>query len=521
MGIVGADLGLLGQLVAKLGGPDKSALDTALAGMNTAIQDSDTYWIGDYADTFRADFAKFAANVTRQLQQVLAQAAQITGQNMTAIATATGEAAGSASGKPGGMLNGSGAANNSLDGAGTAGELGTAVLDGAVLDGAVLDGAVLDGAGGATVNQSQVNAAIGYFDQNINSTEPRYGGGRFDYEDIPVGAQLVLQDWQKLTPAELNAVLASLSSQQLQDLDNVVAEASPAVQQAYAQMILKEADLSTIQQIESSLPDVPLEPSLPGGSNLTYQPVPAGSTLFGNSIDPNSQVNQGGLGDCYFLSSLAAVAVSDPAFIQSHITQNANGTYTVTLYQNGKPVEVTVLPDLPVNSDGGDAYDNIPDDGALWVALYEKAFAQLNGSYNAIGQGGWPQDALATITGKSTSSEAWNNSNTFEQIVTFGFGGNGSSPPSLASIQALIASGQPVTACTTGNDVWPDGDKNDPIEVVGDHCYRVQSVTSNPQTGQLMITLVNPWGPDGTGQALDTVTLTQQQFDAYYDEVAW
>jgi hypothetical protein len=511
MGIVGADLGLLGQLVAKLGGPDKSALDTALAEMNTVIQDSNTYWIGDYADTFRAEFAKFAVNVTRQLQQVLAQAAQITGQNMTAIATATGEAAGSASGKPGGPLNGPGAANGSLDGAGTAGERGAAVLN----------GAVLDGAGGATVNQSQVNAAISYFDQNINSTVPRFGGGRFDYEDVPVGAQEVMQSWQKMPPAELNAVLQSLSKQQLQELNNALDGANPALQQEYAQLILKEAGLSTIQQIEPSLTNVPFEPSLPGNSNLTYQPLPDGTTLFGNGIDPNSQVNQGDLGDCYFLSSLAAVAVADPAFIQNHIRQNANSTYTVTLYQNGKPVEVTVLPDLPVNSNGGDAYDNISDDGAAWVAIYEKAFAQLNGSYNTIGQGGWPQNALATITGKSTSSEAWNNSNTFEQIVTFGFGGNGGSPPSLTSIQALLASGQPVTACTTGNDVWPDNDKDDPMEVVGDHCYRVQSVTTDPQTGQPVITLVNPWGPDAANQALDTVTLTQQQFDQYYDEVAW
>ena len=85
MPTVGADLVLLSQLVAKLGGPGKLALDDALAEMNAAVQGSGTYWIGDYADTFRANFATFTANVTRQLQQVLVQAAQITGQNMSAI----------------------------------------------------------------------------------------------------------------------------------------------------------------------------------------------------------------------------------------------------------------------------------------------------------------------------------------------------------------------------------------------------------------------------------------------------
>jgi uncharacterized protein YukE len=519
MQLVGADLGLLSQLVTKLGGLDKHSLDDALSEMNTLVQDSKAYWIGDYADGFRANFASFTSSVGRDLERVLAHAAQITGQNLTAIAKATGETAGQAGDGPGGALGGtdgsSGAGNGRPDapgGSGTGGALGAAFAEAGPT--------LLSGAGAGSVSQAQVNAAIAYFNQNINATEPRFGG-RFDYADIPVGAQDVLQDWEKLSPANLSAVLGSLTPQQLQELNSAASQASPAVQQGLAQLILKEADLGTIQRIQQDLPDVPLEPSLPSGSKLTYQPIPSGTSLFGNGIEPNSQVNQGDLGDCYFLSSLAAVAAKDPAFIQSHIKENANGTYTVTLYQNGKPVEVTVAPDLPANSDGNDAYDQIPADGALYVALYEKAYAQLQGGYATIGDGGDPKNALATITGQPTTEEDWQDSNTAEEILTLGFGGHGGSPPSLASIQALLASGQPVTAWTTNNDVWPDGDKNDPIEVVGDHAYRVESVTTNPQTGQPEITLVNPWGQDGTGQAVQFVTLTQQQFNQYYDGVAW
>jgi uncharacterized protein YukE len=541
MRLVGADLGLLSQLVTKLGGQDRSSLDDALTEMNGLVQDSKAYWIGDYADGFRANFARFTANVGRDLEQVLAHAAQITGQNLTAIAKATGETDGQAGDAPGGALGGT---SGSLAGAGAAdgdgkpdapGGSARGYGPGAARSGAGgspsaggLPGAgaaeagrtLLSGAGSGPVSQARVSAAIAYFNQNINATEPRFGG-RFDYADIPVGAQDVLQDWQKLSPADLNAVLGSLTPQQLQELNGAANQAGPAVQQELAQLILKEADLGTIQRIESGLPDVPLEPSLPHGSNLTYQPIPSGTSLFGNGIEPNSQVNQGDLGDCYFLSSLAAVAAKDPAFIQSHIKENANGTYTVTLYQNGKPVAVTVSPDLPANSDGNDAYDQIPADGALYVALYEKAYAQLQGGYGTIGDGGDPKNALATITGQPTTEEDWQDSNTAEEILTLGFGGHGGSAPSLASIQALLASGQPVTAWTTNNDVWPDGDKNDPIEVVGDHAYRVESVTTNPQTGQAEITLVNPWGQDGTGQAVQFVTLTQQQFSKYFDGVAW
>jgi uncharacterized protein YukE len=507
MSIVGADLALLGQLVTKLGGPDKATLDGVLDEMNTAVQESRSYWVSEHGDSFRSGFAQFTSNVTRDLQEVLVQAARITGQNLTAIAKATGEAAGpagsagSAGEEPTGPLNGAGAANSSIGTLGTAGELGT----------------IVDGVGGTQVNQVRVNAAVTYFNQHIGDADHQYS--RFIDTTTYLGAQEVLQDWQKLTPAELNAALGSLTPAQLQELNFAVSEAPSNVQQDFAQMILNGADASTIDQLETALPNVPLEPSLPGGSGLTYQPVPGGSTLFGNGIEPNSQVNQGDLGDCYFLSSLAAVAASDPAFIQSHIRENANGTYTVTLYQNGHPVEVTVPPDLPANSDGDDQYDQIPGDGALYVAMYEKAYAQLEGGYGNIGNGGDPVNALATITGQSTTNFTWNNpGDDILHVITFGTEGNG---PSLANIQAMVDSGKPVTACTTGNDVWPDGDQNDPKEIVGDHCYRVESVTTNPQTGQLEITVVNPWGEDGTGQAMETVTLTQQQFNQYFDEVAW
>jgi Calpain family cysteine protease len=497
--IVGADLAMLSQLVMKLGGPDKAALDDALAQMNTAVQDSSDYWIADYGDDFRANFAKFTATASRNLEQVLMRAAQITGQNLNAIAKATGEASGTATESDSATAGPGAGVLDSTSAAAGAGELLTAATA---------------QVNQAQVDQARVNAAVAYFNQHISDEDHYYG--RFTDTTTYVGAQEVVQDWQQLTPAELNAVLQSLTPQQLQELNDAAGKATPAVQQEYAQLILREADLSTIQQLQPSVPNVPFEPSNPG--NLPYQPV-VGPLFGSDGIEPNSQVNQGELGDCYFLSSVAAVAASDPGFIQSHIWENANGTYTVKLYQNGQPVDVTVLPDLP---DGGGAYDHIPADGALYVALYEKAFAQLEGGYGNIGNGGWPQNALATITGKSTTAENWDNgSNTFEQILTLGFAGNAGSPPSLSTIQALLASGQPVTAATTGHDVWIDNDKNDPLEVVGDHAYRVESVTTDPQTGQQMITLVNPWGQDGTGQALATVTLTQQQFDHYYDQVAW
>jgi hypothetical protein len=51
--------------------------------------------------------------------------------------------------------------------------------------------------------------------------------------------------------------------------------------------------------------------------------------LFGASGPSMNDVNQGYLGDCYLLSSLAEVANHNPSLISSMITSNGNGTYGV------------------------------------------------------------------------------------------------------------------------------------------------------------------------------------------------
>ena len=50
-------------------------------------------------------------------------------------------------------------------------------------------------------------------------------------------------------------------------------------------------------------------------------------------------------GDCWYIASLQAVARSNPRIIEEAITDNGNGTYTVRLYHDGKPVYLTVTGD--------------------------------------------------------------------------------------------------------------------------------------------------------------------------------
>src|SRR6266566_4295211 len=195
MRIEGADLASLRRLVSQLAGPCQHDLGDALRAMNRQVQASSVYWTGEYADRFRDGFASFTIGVTRDLGQVLAQAARVTGQHLDAISVATGAGTGS-------------------PGQGAAAPVGTFQADGA--EAAWLSPApVPDPPVQPAVDQAKVDAAISYFDKHI---------GDWLWPGSALGPQEVLQDWQALSPAELNAVLEALSPHQLSELNSALGQ---------------------------------------------------------------------------------------------------------------------------------------------------------------------------------------------------------------------------------------------------------------------------------------------------------
>jgi hypothetical protein len=132
------------------------------------------------------------------------------------------------------------------------------------------------------------------------------------------------------------------------------------------------------------------------------------SPLFAAGGPSMNDVNQGYLGDCYLLSSLAEVARQNAGIISSMFTANRNNTYGVRFYVNGVAQYVTVNSSL---ADGGNIFNHAND---LWASLAEKAYAQLQAggvvtgnsvnygnSWSTIGNGGLPAAALEEITGAS------------------------------------------------------------------------------------------------------------------------
>ncbi|MGO2111188.1 MAG: C2 family cysteine protease [Pseudoclavibacter sp.] len=194
-----------------------------------------------------------------------------------------------------------------------------------------------------------------------------------------------------------------------------------------------------------------------------------------DDMDPYD-INQQGIGDCWALAPIAAVAHTDPEFLADNIEYDAaTNEYIVTLYVDGEPVDVRV--------DNSYVNDVIDDENYLGVvgrdgepnyaSIYEKALAELRGGeYGDIwgGKGDW---GLEAITGSPT--------------VTYDFEDSSSSAQTHDVIQTQHDSGEAVVLSTRG-------DLGDNSPVVGGHVYTVTDVRDGG------VVLYNPWGsnPEST-----------------------
>lgn len=211
--------------------------------------------------------------------------------------------------------------------------------------------------------------------------------------------------------------------------------------------------------------------------------------LFIDGPNP-ADVRQGAIGDCYFPAAMAAVAATDPEAIEKAIKQNADGTYTVTFYDNlwrspATKKEVTIDGDLYSRSWGGPIYGSslggstAKDKMELWFPLIEKAYAQWKGSYESIGNGGISGDVMAAILGKEDryTSLSWSNP---DEV--------------FKKLQEAEKNKWPATAGTHGKD---RADLYTNTGVYANHAYSVLGAVE--ENGVKYVKLRNPWGQSEAG----------------------
>ena len=220
---------------------------------------------------------------------------------------------------------------------------------------------------------------------------------------------------------------------------------------------------------------------------------------------------QGAAADCYFMSTLAEAALKTPQVIQGMFIDDGNGIYTVRFFEyNGnshtwQPDYVTVNRELPVDADGQFVYAKADFGGkptsytsssnVLWVALMEKAYAQL-------AEEGWSR-AVGTVDGSGTSDHPPGHANASgtldygknlvaEQQIT-GFAGASwvsfpekSAEHNLAAVIKDFQSGDLVTVAT-------DSSVDAKTGLIPYHVYYVTGYSSKKQT----LTRTNPYWDNG------------------------
>ena len=221
-------------------------------------------------------------------------------------------------------------------------------------------------------------------------------------------------------------------------------------------------------------------------------------SLFQSGVS-YTDISQGAVGDCYFLAALGSLALRNPAMIQSMFIDNGDGTFSVRFYKNATTVQyVTVDRYLPTFGEdrlfasfGNDKDDAINE---LWVALAEKAYAQLNesgwigqndkNSYQGIAYG-WSADTMTHLTGLA----AWQSPAIPDSIMNV--------PPEYL---AMCLSFNQVLGKLNSGKLLTLSSEDHPADdtIVGNHAYTV--VGYNTATAKF--TVFNPWGLDRSSDSL-------------------
>lgn len=362
------------------------------------------------------------------------------------------------------------------------------------------------------VTPEQIMAALAQVNQVLHSDN-----GLSHYNDL----QNLLGLLKGLAPGAIDFVVLGLSDTDLVALDKTVNQHGLAPHGFngglshwevidFHSLFLANASAATLFRLGRSWPSI--EPDLGGVDAVQNHEMamphwgdPPSGGLFkldanGNPVVGAGDVDQGMVGDCWLQAKMAALAQQHPEWALQHVSQNANGTISVVMYdRDGTAHTVTTTNQLPVGDNGSPVYSGNSGTGANWSSYYEKALAiaSQHGSDGEAGyggiEGGWGADDAQLMTGHGADDADGG---------LFGWGG-----PSFDKVHAAVDAHRPVVVGTNGSSDIPDNLKD---SFHAHHEYYVIGFTSDG-----CIKLGNPWS-SGDPQ----LVLTEDQFNDYINDAA-
>ncbi len=220
-------------------------------------------------------------------------------------------------------------------------------------------------------------------------------------------------------------------------------------------------------------------------------------SLFGTG-PVAGDVNQGSVGDCYFLSSLAAFAGEKPSVLINSAVDMGDGTYTVQMYQAGVATYYRVSNQFATGGFGGFNFAYPGASGSIWAMVLEKAYAYARSGANTYASlnSGWMSTVYAN----------------FGVACTNIFPSNYSSSAFYTMISGALSSGKAITF----------GTSNAP-NLVNSHAYTLVSAYIDAN-GNAEYVVRNPWGVQGdsleNSQGYATLTFAQVQANFFAGTMA-